>query len=124
MHRMAELVYRLHLHEVISMAAKIFQIPGQGCGITAYIDDTLWCHLTHHGKEGFLAAFAWRVHYDNFCTGFFAMGGTVCRIDFLCFPNEKFCIGDVVSKSILFGICDCLRYNFHTVNLLRFLCQK
>ena len=51
MHRMAELVYRLHLHKVISMATKIFQIPGQGCRVAGDIHNALGPKLRHRAHQ-------------------------------------------------------------------------
>lgn len=46
----AELVHTLYLLYFVTVSYKKFKIPCECCGITAYIHDSLRCHLDHGVK--------------------------------------------------------------------------
>lgn len=122
MHRHREHIDRCQAFCFISVCGQILQISCQCRGIAADVDDSFRLHFDDGLKQGFIAAFSWRIDYDHI--GFDVFGFVFVRQDFFCFANIKLCILDAVSSGIVFRICDGRRHNLYAVNLFCFLCKE
>jgi len=122
MHRHREHIDRCQAFCFVSVCGQILQISCQCRGIAADVDDSFRLHFDDGLKQGFIAAFSWRIDYDHI--GFDVFGFVFVRQDFFCFANIKLCILDAVSSGIVFRICDGRRHNLYAVNLFCFLCKE
>ena len=128
MHRMTKLINRAHPGNHISIFLQIFQVPCQSSGITADIDNTLWCHGNHRFQTLLITSLTRWIYYNDirmqsFIPILFMLVYPLWQ-HFLCFSNIKGCIIHLVILCIFSGICYCFRYNLYTINMLCCLCQK
>ena len=65
MSAVAELVHALHLLYFVTVPHKEFKVPCECCRITAYIHDSLRCHLDHGVKQCLITTLSWGVNYNN-----------------------------------------------------------
>ena len=121
-HRHREHIDRCQAFCFVSVRGQILQISCQCRGIAADVDDSFRLHFDDGLKQGFIAAFSWRIDYDHI--GFDVFGFVFVRQDFFCFADIKLCILDAVSSGIVFRICDGRRHDFYAVNLFCFLCKE
>ena len=94
MHRLWEHICRADAPEGIAVIAEIAKIACQGGAVTADVNDPFRLHFYHGGKEGFVATFPGRIHYDDICLN--ALVFIFFRKYFLCFSHIEFRIGKAV----------------------------
>ena len=121
MHRHPKLVHPAHPPQLIPSLTQNLQIPCQGGGITAYIDDSVRAHLKHGGKTFLITALAGRVHHNDirmtqsriptpvFCVKF--------RQYLLCLAHKKLCIVNSVPGRVFSGVRNGLGNDLHTADL-------
>ena len=83
---------------LISVLPEILHISRQRRGITAHINDFLWCHLYDRLKAELITAFSWRVDDDH--VGFDMIFFVLFREDFFSFADEKFYVVEAVTLRI------------------------
>ena len=113
-------LYRLNLIPILP--CQDLQIPGEGCGITGDIDDTLRIHLQHDIQQCGITALPGRIYNDHI--GLFSVLAVPLRKHLLGFSHEEFSIRESVPFGILPRVLDRCRDDLNTVNLSCLLRKK
>ena len=109
----------LHL---VSMFPKILHIPRQSRGITAHIDNFLWCHFYNRLEAEFVATFSRRIYNDDI--GFNVVLFILFRKNFLSFSDEEFYVIQAVALRIFSCVLDGRRNNLDSADFSRFLGEE
>ena len=118
---MRELIHWLHIVQPVSALRQFLQIPCQGGGVAADIDDALGGNFQHGLNADIVAALAGRVNADDVDLRVFPLCLQVFHVireDLLGFSHVESSIFNAVPGGVLPGIFNGFGNDFDTVDLL------
>ena len=117
---MRELIHGLNVIQLISALCQLLQIPCQGGGVTADIDDAFGSDFQHSPNADIVTALAGRVNADDINLRIYSLRFQVFQVireDFFGFADVERGIFYAVPFCIHSGIFNGLGNDLYTVNL-------